>query len=109
MYGVNPRLELPGRGGFIGLRLHRRFGKGLHGVQCELFRQAPPPTLWSTCWLRPAAGPRSWQWWATGCLDIAVAAGTEVTSILVMSGETTPQLLAESPTQPDIVVQDLGS
>lgn len=40
--------------------------------------------------------------------DIAVAAGTEVTSILVMSGETTPQLLAESPTQPDIVVQDLG-
>ncbi|CDD28931.1 hAD hydrolase family IIA [Firmicutes bacterium CAG:94] len=40
--------------------------------------------------------------------DIAVAAGTEVTSILVMSGETTPQLLAESPTQPDLVVQDLG-
>ena len=26
----------------------------------------------------------------------------------IMSGETTPQLLAESPTQPDIVVQDLG-
>ena len=40
--------------------------------------------------------------------DIAVAAGTEVTSILVMSGETTPQLLAESPPQPDLVVQDLG-
>ena len=39
--------------------------------------------------------------------DIAVAAGTGVTSILVMSGETTPQLLEQSEIKPDLVVESL--
>lgn len=39
--------------------------------------------------------------------DIAVADGTAVTSILVMSGETTPELLAASKYRPDFVLRDL--
>lgn len=39
--------------------------------------------------------------------DIAVADGSQVTSILVMSGETTPELLTQSAIQPDLVVRDL--
>ena len=39
--------------------------------------------------------------------DIAVADGTAVTSILVMSGETTPELLEQSEIKPDLVVRDL--
>ena len=36
--------------------------------------------------------------------DIAVADGSPVTSALVMSGETTPELLTQSAIQPDLVV-----
>ena len=39
--------------------------------------------------------------------DIAVTDGSQVTSILVMSGETTPELLTQSAIQPDLVVRDL--
>ena len=41
--------------------------------------------------------------------DIAVADGSQVTSILVMSGETTPELLTQSAIQPDLVVRDLDT
>ena len=40
--------------------------------------------------------------------DIAVAAGTEVLSILVMSGETTPEMLASNETKPDLTVENIG-
>lgn len=40
--------------------------------------------------------------------DIAIAEGTPVTSILVMSGETTPQMLAESEHKPDFVFENLA-
>ena len=39
--------------------------------------------------------------------DIKVAEGTEVTSILVLSGETKLEDLKNSPTQPDIVCRSL--
>ena len=40
--------------------------------------------------------------------DIAVAAGSGVTSVLVLSGEATRADLKDSPVQPDLVVQDLS-
>ena len=39
--------------------------------------------------------------------DIAVTSGSEAMGILVMSGETTPEILAQSETKPDLVVRDL--
>ena len=41
--------------------------------------------------------------------DIALAAGTKALSILVMSGETTKEMLKESPWQPDLVWENLAA
>ena len=40
--------------------------------------------------------------------DIKSGLNAGITGILVMSGETTPQILQESPDKPDIVLQDAG-
>lgn len=39
--------------------------------------------------------------------DIAIAQGTPASSVLVMTGETTPQILAESPVEPTVVCRSL--
>ena len=40
--------------------------------------------------------------------DIKSGLNAGVTGILVMSGETTPQILAESPDKPHLVLEDAG-
>ena len=109
VYGVNPDWNCPVEGGFIpDCGSIAALVKASTGVQCEFFGKPSPHTLE---YMLAQTGCRPQELAVVGdrlYTDIAVAAGTEVTSILVMSGETTSQLLAESPTQPDIVVQDLG-
>lgn len=109
IYGVNPDLNCPVEGGFIpDCGSMAALVKASTGVQCEFFGKPSRHTL-------------EYMLAHTGCqpeelavvgdrlyTDIAVAEGTAVTSILVMSGETTPELLAQSATKPSLVFADLG-
>lgn len=109
VYGVNPDWNCPVEGGFIpDCGSIAALVKASTGVQCEFFgkpsRHALDYMLAHTgCAPRELAvvGDRLYT-------DIAVADGTAVTSILVMSGETTPDMLAESAVRPDLVFADLG-
>ena len=108
VYGVNPDWNCPVEGGFIpDCGSIAALVKASTGVQCEFFGKPSPHTL---AYMLRQTGCRPEELAVVGdrlYTDIAVAAGTEVTSILVMSGETTPELLAGSTTKPDLVVQDL--
>ena len=81
--------------------------KASTGVQCEFFGKPSPHTLG---YLLEKTGCRPEELAVVGdrlYTDIAVTAGSGAMGILVMSGETTPELLAQSPAQPDLVVADL--
>ena len=108
VYGVNPDWNCPVEGGFIpDCGSIAALVRASTGVQCEFFGKPSPHTLH---YLLRQTGCRPEEVAVVGdrlYTDIAVAAGTAVTSILVLSGETTPQLLEESPLVPDLVVQDL--
>mgnify|MGYP006070778391 FL=1 len=108
VYGVNPDWNCPVEGGFIpDCGSIAALVKASTGVQCEFFGKPSPHTL---AYMLRQTGCRPEELAVVGdrlYTDIAVAAGTEVTSILVMSGETTPELLASSHTKPDLVVRDL--
>ncbi len=109
VYGVNPDWNCPVEEGFlpdcgaIAALIH-----AATGVQCEFFGKPSRHTL-------------DYMLAHTGCApeelavvgdrlytDIAVADGSPATSILVMSGETTPAMLSESAVKPDLVFEDLG-
>ena len=108
VFGVNPDLNCPVENGFIpDCGSIAALVKASTGVSCEFFGKPSPHTL-------------QYMLRKTGChpeelavvgdrlyTDIAVADGSQVTSILVMSGETTPELLTQSAIQPDLVVRDL--
>ena len=110
VYGVNPDWNCPVEGGFIpDCGSIAALVKASTGVQCEFFGKPSRHTLeymlaHTGCSPRELAviGDRLYT-------DIAVAQGTEVTSILVMSGETTPEMLAQSEVKPDFVFDDLGA
>lgn len=108
VYGVNPDWNCPVENGFIpDCGSIAALVKASTGVQCSFFGKPSPHTLE---YMLRQTGCRPDQLAVVGdrlYTDIAVAAGTDVTSILVMSGETTPELLAESPTKPDLVVENL--
>lgn len=109
VFGVNPDLNCPVEGGFIpDCGSIAALVKASTGVQCEFFGKPSRHTLRyileeTGCKAQEAAvvGDRLYT-------DIAVAAGTEVTSILVLSGETTPEILAKSDIKPDIVAENVG-
>lgn len=109
VYGVNPDFNCPTEDGFIpDCGSIAALVKASTGVQCEFFGKPSRHTLE---YLLKHTGCRPEELAVVGdrlYTDIAVAAGTEVTSILVMSGETTPELLRESDTKPDFVLRDLG-
>ncbi len=109
VYGVNPDWNCPVEGGFIpDCGSIAALVKASTGVQCEFFGKPSRHTL---DYLLKKTGCRPQELAVVGdrlYTDIAVADGTEVTSILVMSGETTPELLAESSVKPDLVFRDLG-
>lgn len=109
IFGVNPDFNCPVENGFIpDCGSMAALVKASTGVQCEFFGKPSRHTL---SYLLRRTGCRESELAVIGdrlYTDIAVAAGTEVTSILVMSGETTPALLAASDVQPDFTVRDLG-
>lgn len=108
VYGVNPDFNCPTEDGFIpDCGSIAALVKASTGVQCEFFGKPSRHTL---NYLVKQTGCRPEEMAVVGdrlYTDIAVAAGTEVTSILVMSGETTPELLRESDIRPDLIVRDL--
>ena len=108
VYGVNPDWNCPVEGGFIpDCGSIAALVKASTGVQCSFFGKPSPHTL---AYMLRETGCKPEELAVVGdrlYTDIAVAAGTDVTSILVMSGETTPELLAQSDTKPDLVVRDL--
>lgn len=109
VYGVNPDWNCPVEGGFIpDCGSIAALVKASTGVQCEFFGKPSRHTL---DYMLAHTGRAPEELAVVGdrlYTDIAVADGTAVTSILVMSGETTPEMLAESPVQPDLVFGDLG-
>ena len=108
VYGVNPDWNCPVEGGFIpDCGSIAALVKASTGVQCEFFGKPSRHTL---DYMLKKTGCRPQELAVVGdrlYTDIAVAAGTGVTSILVMSGETTPQLLEQSEIKPDLVVESL--
>ena len=109
IYGVNPDLNCPVEGGFIpDCGSMAALIKASTGVQCEFFGKPSPHTL---DYMLSQTGCKPEEMAVVGdrlYTDIAVAAGTAVSSILVMSGETTPEMLSQSKVQPDFVFADLG-
>lgn len=109
VYGVNPDWNCPVENGFIpDCGSIAALVKASTGVQCEFFGKPSRHTL---DYLLRQTGRAPEELAVVGdrlYTDIAVAQGTAVTSILVMSGETTPALLAESAVRPDLVARDLG-
>ena len=109
VYGVNPDWNCPVEGGFIpDCGSIAGLVKASTGVQCEFFGKPSPHTL---RYMLRQTGCKPEEMAVVGdrlYTDIAVAEGTQVLSVLVMSGETTPELLAESSTKPDLVVENLA-
>lgn len=109
IYGVNPDFNCPVEGGFIpDCGSMAALVKASTGVQCEFFGKPSRHTL---RYMLAHTGCKPEEMAVVGdrlYTDIAVAEGTEVTSILVMSGETTPELLAQSEVKPDLIFADLG-
>ena len=108
VYGVNPDWNCPVEGGFIpDCGSIAALVKASTGVQCEFFGKPSPHTLQ---YMLRQTGCRPEELAVVGdrlYTDIAVTSGSESMGILVMSGETTPEILAQSETKPDLVVQDL--
>lgn len=109
VYGVNPDWNCPVEGGFIpDCGSIAALVKASTGVQCEFFGKPSPHTL---RYMLRQTGCKPEEMAVVGdrlYTDIAVAEGTQVLSVLVMSGETTPELLAESSTKPDLAVENLA-
>lgn len=109
VFGVNPDWNCPVEGGFIpDCGSIAALVKASTGVQCEFFGKPSRHTL---NYILKKTGYQEQEIAVIGdrlYTDIAVAAGTRVTSILVMSGETTPEMLAESTIRPDVAAADLS-
>lgn len=109
VYGVNPDLNCPTETGFIpDCGSIAALVKASTGVQCQFFGKPSHHTLQ---YLLKATGRKPEELAVVGdrlYTDIAVAAGTGVTSILVLSGESTPELLAKSEIKPDLVAEHIG-
>ena len=108
VYGVNPDWNCPVEGGFIpDCGSIAALVKASTGVQCQFFGKPSPHTL-DYILARTGAVPEELA--VVGdrlYTDVAVTQGSPALGILVMSGETTPALLAQSGTKPDLVVRDL--
>ncbi len=109
IYGVNPDWNCPVEGGFIpDCGSMAALVKASTGVQCEFFGKPSRHTLE---YMLAHTGCKPQEMAVVGdrlYTDIAVAQGTAVTSILVMSGETTPEMLTESSVKPDLVFPHIG-
>ena len=108
VYGVNPDFNCPVEDGFIpDCGSIAALVEASTGVACEFFGKPSRHTLdyileFTGCPPEKAAivGDRIYT-------DIATAHGTDVTSILVLSGETTEDDLEASEIKPDLVVNSI--
>ena len=109
IYGVNPDWNCPVENGFIpDCGSMAALVKASTGVQCEFFGKPSPHTL---AYMLAHTGCKPEELAVVGdrlYTDIAVARGSAVTSILVMTGETRPEDLPGSETQPDMVCESLA-
>lgn len=109
VYGVNPDYNCPVEDGFIpDCGSIAALVKASTGVSCEFFGKPSRHTL---DYMIKRSGLPPHQLAVVGdrlYTDIAVASESPVTSILVMSGETTPEMLEKSEIKPDLVFQDLA-
>lgn len=109
IYGVNPDWNCPVENGFIpDCGSMAALIKASTGVQCEFFGKPSPHTL---RYLLEHTGCRAGELAVVGdrlYTDIAVADGTPVTSILVLTGETQLSDLEKSAVQPDLVCDSLA-
>lgn len=109
VYGVNPDLNCPVEGGFIpDCGAIAALVHASTGVSCSFFGKPSPHTLeyiLDTTGYLPreiaVIGDRLYT-------DIAVADGTDVTSILVYSGETKPEDITPGNVQPDFVCNSIA-
>ncbi len=108
-YGVNPDLNCPVEEGFIpDCGSIYALVKASTGVSCEFFGKPSRHTLE---YMLQKTGCKPEEMAVVGdrlYTDIAVACNTSVTSILVLSGETTSEMLEKSEIKPDLVLEDLS-
>ena len=109
LFGVNQDLNCPVEGGFIpDCGSIAQLVRASTGVSCEFFGK---PSRYTLDYILKHTGRRPQELAVIGdrlYTDIALADGTEVTSILVMSGETDQTMLSESAIKPDIICEDLS-
>lgn len=109
VYGLNPDLNCPTETGFIpDCGSIAALVKASTGVQCEFFGKPSRHTL---RYMLKKTGCRPEELAVVGdrlYTDIAVAQGTEVRSILVLSGESTLEDVEKSPVKPDLIFQNIG-
>ena len=109
-YGINPDLNCPIEGGeFIpDCGSIARCIESSTGVYPEFFGKPSHRTL---DYIQKATGLAADQIAIVGdrmYTDIAVADGSEVVSILVLSGETKKEEVPDNPIQPDIMIENIG-
>ncbi len=109
-YGINPDLNCPIEGGeFIpDCGSIARCIESSTGVYPDFFGKPSPKTLE---YIQKATGLEPEQIAIVGdrmYTDIAVADGSDVVSILVLSGETKKEEVPNNPIQPDIMIDNIG-
>ncbi len=109
VFGLNPDLNCPTETGFIpDCGSIAALIKASTGVQCEFFGKPSHHTLE---YLLEKTGCKADELAIVGdrlYTDIATAAGTEVTSILVLSGESTLEDVEKSDVKPDFIFENIG-
>ena len=108
IYGVNPDLNCPTETGFIpDCGSMAALVKASTGVMPEFFGKPSPHTLH---YMEEHTGCRGKELCVIGdrlYTDIKVADGTDVVSILVLSGETHREDVEKSETKPDVICRSL--
>lgn len=109
LFGVNPDWNCPVEGGFIpDCGSIAALVEASTGVKAEFFGK---PSQHTRDYIQNQTSCRPEELAVVGdrlYTDIAVAAGSGILSILVLSGETTREQAAASLVQPDLIVRDLG-
>ena len=109
IFGLNPDLNCPTETGFIpDCGSIAALIKASTGVQCEFFGKPSHHTLE---YLLDKTGCKAHELAIIGdrlYTDIATAGGTDVTSILVLSGESTLEDVEDSSIKPDLIFKNIG-
>jgi HAD superfamily hydrolase (TIGR01450 family) len=109
LYGVNPDLNCPVENGFIpDCGSIYQLIKASTGAPCDFFGKPSEHTL---RYIVSHTGLKENEIAMVGdrmYTDIAVTKGTDVLSILVMSGETTPENISDYDYAPDLIFDSIG-